>query len=114
MGRTASERRASELGSTRGRWTEEEAHEVLAAWEASGESLTAFGRRVGIVPQRLFWWRKRLAGAAQSFVPVDVTGSGRAAVVVTERGARIEVSAVDSASAEWVTTVVNALGGRRR
>jgi hypothetical protein len=31
----------------RGRWTEEEAREALAAWEASGESLTAFGRRVG-------------------------------------------------------------------
>jgi hypothetical protein len=86
----------------------------LGAGEASGESLTAFGRRVGIMPQRLFWWRKRLAGAAQSFVPVEVTGGGRAAVVVTERGARIEVSAVDSASAEWVATVVKALGGRRR
>ena len=52
MGRTAAERRATELGASR-RWTEEEAREALAALEASGESVNAFGRRLGIVPQRL-------------------------------------------------------------
>jgi len=113
MGRTAAERRAAELGASR-KWTEEDAREALAALKASGESVNAFGRRIGIVPQRLLWWRSRLGRATPSFLPVEVTGSGPAVVLTTRRGTRIEVSSADAASAEWVATVVRALGERRR
>jgi transposase-like protein len=113
MGRTAAERRARELGASR-KWTEEDAREALAALKASGESVNAFGRRVGIVPQRLLWWRSRLGRVMPSFVPVEVTGGGPAVVLTTPRGTRIEVSSADAASAEWVATVVRALGERRR
>jgi hypothetical protein len=38
MGRNGSERRVAELGARGRKWTEREAGEALAAWEASGES----------------------------------------------------------------------------
>ena len=113
MGRTAAERRVAELGGSR-RWTEEEAREALAALEASGESVNAFGRRLGIVPQRLLWWRSRLGRVAPSFVPVEVIGASPAVVVVTEDGTRVEVSTADAVSAEWLATILRSLRGRSR
>ena len=75
-----------ELGASR-RWTEEEARDALAALEASGESVNAFGRRLGIVPQRLLWWRSRLGRVTPSFVPVEVTlGSQSLSHVVVVSG----------------------------
>jgi transposase-like protein len=112
MGRTTAERRAAGLGASR-KWTEEDAREVLAAQEASGESVNAFGRRLGIVPQRLLWWRSRLRRATPSFVPVEVTGTSPAVVVVAEDGTRVEVSTADAASAEWVATMLRSLRGGR-
>jgi hypothetical protein len=113
----ATERRVTELGSRRQKWTEEEAREVLGAWEASGEGLTAFGRRLGVVPQRLSWWRDRIARAKsaprESWVPIEVRGLGSAAIVVVEGSTRIEVSSADAASAEWVGLLVQALRGSR-
>jgi transposase-like protein len=90
---------------------------ALAALEASGESVNAFGRRLGIVPQRLLWWRIRLRRSTPSFVPVEVTGTspgGPAVVVVAEDGTRVEVSTADAASAEWVATILRSLRGRSR
>jgi transposase-like protein len=113
MARRTAERRARLLGEKE-RWTEQDAREALAAWEASGESIAAFARGVGIVPQRLLWWRSRLGRPARDFVPVEVTGLGPAAVMTTKGGTRIEVAAVDAASAQWVTTVVRAMGERGR
>jgi hypothetical protein len=106
MGREATERRVSELMASGSKWTEGDARAVLGAWEASGESGPAFGRRFGIVPQRLWWWRSRLSGTASGFVPVEVRGTDAAVVVTTERGIRIEVAAADAASAEWVAMLV--------
>jgi transposase-like protein len=115
MGRTAAERRAAELGASR-KWTEEDAREALSALEASGESVNAFGRRLGIVPQRLLWWRSRLGRgrATPSFVPVEVTGTSPAVVVVAEDGTRVEVGTADAASAEWVATMLRSLRRRSR
>ena len=74
---------------------------ALGAWEASGESVNAFGRRLGIVPQRLLWWRSRLGRVTPSFVPVEVTGMSPAVVVVAGDGTRVEeMSTADPASAE--------------
>jgi transposase-like protein len=113
MGRTTAERRAAELGASR-RWTEEDAREVLAAQESSGESVNAFGRRLGIVPQRLLWWRSRLERVTPSFVPVEVTGTSPAVVVVAGDGTRVEVSTADAVPAEWVATMLRTLLGRSR
>lgn len=107
------ERRVAELMASGCRWKEEDAREVLSAWEASGESGPAFGARQGIVPQRLFWWRSRLSSIS-SFAPVEVSGSSAAVVVTTESGMRIEVTRTDEASAEWVGTMLATLGSGRR
>lgn len=44
------------------RWTEAEARELLAALEQSGRSITAFAAARGLDPQRLYYWRRRVAG----------------------------------------------------
>ena len=113
MGLTAAERRMGELGALR-KWTEGDAREALSVLEASGESVNAFGRRLGIVPQRLLWWRSRLGRVTPSFVPVEVTGMSPAVVVVAGDGTRVEMSTADPASAEWVATVLRSLRGRGR
>jgi hypothetical protein len=109
MGQGSSERRIAELIGDGRKWTEAEARYVLAAWEASGESGPAFGRRFGIVPQRLWWWRSRLSSTTSSFVPVEVTKAEAAIVVTIERGLRIEVAVADAGSAEWVAMLVERL-----
>ena len=50
-----------------GQWTEVEARGVVAAWRKSGRSTIDFARERGIVPQRIYWWRKRIA---------DIDGNG--------------------------------------
>jgi hypothetical protein len=109
MGQGSSERRIAELIADGTKWTEREARAVLSAWEASGESGAAFGRRFGIVPQRLWWWRSRLSSTTSGFVPVEVTRTEAAIVVTSERGLRIEVAMADAASAEWVATLIERL-----
>lgn len=44
-----------------GQWTEIEARGVIAAWRKSGQSTRDFAQARGIVPQRIYWWRKRLS-----------------------------------------------------
>lgn len=105
-----------------GRWTAEQARSVLEAWEQSGESGAAYARAIGVVAQRLFWWRRRLAeggarvtvNARSMLVPVTVRGAvvaDSAAVVVTTRGgARIEVHEIDATTAAWVAAVLEGEG----
>ena len=52
------------LYSTRRRWTDTEAHAVLAALDASGLSVSAFAMREGLDVQRLYFWRRRVEGSA--------------------------------------------------
>ena len=68
---------------------------------------------MGVVPQRLFWWRRRLRRAALTspmFVPVVATAasarSTAALAITTASGARIEVYEVDAATAAWVASVL--------
>jgi transposase-like protein len=44
------------------RWTEGEAREVLASLERSGETVAAFAAERGLDAQRLYYWRRRVAG----------------------------------------------------
>jgi hypothetical protein len=54
------------------RWRAADARAALAAASASGLSLREFARREGIHPQRLYWWRGRLAGDARMAVPTFI------------------------------------------
>ena len=47
-----------------GRWSEVEARGVLEAWRRSGLPLQRFAAQRGFVPQRLRWWKYKLARAA--------------------------------------------------
>ncbi len=63
-----------------GQWTEVEARGVLEAWKRSGVGLERFARSRGLVPQRLYWWKKKLGlgvdgGRALALLPVRVAES---------------------------------------
>jgi transposase-like protein len=101
---------------------------VLDAWRASGESVTGFAQRHGLVPQRLCWWRQRLDEAAPTkeeaavvqsqdetpaFVPVEVRAAepiADLAVVVVGADLRVEVRGLDATSAAWVETITKKRG----
>ena len=51
-----------------GQWSEVEARGVLEAWKKSGKSLEHYARGRGLVPQRLYWWKKKL-GFGESRAP---------------------------------------------
>lgn len=107
------------------RWTTEHAQRVVGAWERSGKSGAAFARSIGVVAQRLFWWRRRLeklgvrGSARAALVPVVVRGTpvsvgsppSPPVVVTMAWGARIEVHDIEAATAAWVVAV---LGGGER
>jgi transposase-like protein len=42
-------------------WSDAEAKRVVAAWQSSGESRAAFGRRYGIHVHRLYFWIAKFA-----------------------------------------------------
>jgi transposase-like protein len=107
-------KRAS-AASPRRHWTEADARRVLAEWERSGDSLEAFARSRGLVPQRLAWWRKRLRAArpqtttALTFIPAAVIGAAiahPAAVIRLPNGMVIELEGV---SPTWVAALAREL-----
>ena len=81
-----------------GQWTEIEARGVLDAWKKSGMCLEAYARARGIVPQRLHWWRKKLAMAApaakakeRALMPVRVVERPAETTAETRRGEPVTV-----------------------
>ena len=104
-------------------WSPQQARLVLDQWARSGETVTAFARRHGLVPQRLWWWLKRLgpsqpaqpeAPAAQ-WVPVTVRTAAAptaAATVHLGSGLQVHLSTLDALSAAWVAHLAQALGAR--
>lgn len=63
-----------------GQWTEVEARSVLQAWKKSGLGLERFARSRGLVPQRLYWWKRKLGfdsaadrSQAMTLLPVRVS-----------------------------------------
>jgi hypothetical protein len=107
------------------RWSADDAREILDEWATSGESLHAFAKGRGLLPQRLWWWQKRLAGTrgrvsdraaiatAPAFLPVTVRSVEAEPIlarVETADGLRVELRVLDSASAAWVASLVKALG----
>jgi len=74
MGRVASTKtaRARQMG------------RVLARWERSGLTLTEFGRRQGIAPSTLTWWRQVFRRAGERAQGAAASAPPRNAVVFTE------------------------------
>ncbi len=72
--------------------------QLVRAWQATGESQTAFARRHGVHP-RTFWGWCRAGARAPAFVPVRLVEAAPTAVTVTivwPTGARVEVQGADS------------------
>lgn len=112
-------------------WTEQLARVVLQKQRDSGDGVTAFARRIGISPQRLFWWRARLAAHGVSseqparacdvarLVPVVVRHneaveavSATSLVVRIGEHVRVDVHHPDAASAAWVALLAaGCMGG---
>lgn len=102
----------------RTQWTEADARRVLAQWQRSGDTLEAFARSRGLVPQRLAWWKKRLrisplkASTALTLVPATVIGdapegsAGTAAMIRLPHGIVIEL---EGASPAWVAALAREL-----
>jgi transposase-like protein len=99
------------------RWTAEVAQQVLAAHEASGESLARFARRQGVPVQRLHWWRRRLSDwerpAEAALVPAIIEGADRAAVKLQVGAVTVEVGEAGAVPASWLAELVRALGAAR-
>ncbi len=80
------------------RWTPAEAQGVLSEWKRSGLPLARFARQRGYGPQRLQWWKGKLAVSAGTerarmprFVPVELSAPMPA--VASERTPRwIEIA----------------------
>ncbi|RYG87903.1 hypothetical protein EON77_01445 [bacterium] len=80
-----------EIPMAHGKWSEVEARGVLEAWRRSGLPLERFARQRGFVPQRLHWWKRKLAAAEKSralgpapeLLPVRVTSEPRRGEPVT-------------------------------
>lgn len=77
-------------------WTESQARQVLARADKHGQSVAKLARELGVSPQRIYWWRKRLqksSPAPTGFVEVTVAPprSHQAFTVHTAAGRRIEV-----------------------
>ena len=111
----------------RGRWSTSTARAVLAAQQASGETLNGFARHHGLHPQRLFWWRKRLeewsseGSEAALLVPVVAralpataagaparTAPGGDAAQVTLRLGQVLIEVADASAVQpgWLAALV--------
>lgn len=97
-------------------WDAALAREVLADFEASGMSLTAFARSMGVSLQRLSWWRKRLeresAAPRIAFVPAAITHQPSRLVVRLPGGIEIETMDPAAVPPQWVAELARSLAGR--
>ncbi len=66
-------------------WRREDAHVVVAAWHASGDTLAEFAREWSLNPTRVSRWAAQLDGSKEdaeiSFVPVRIAEAAAAAAL---------------------------------
>lgn len=115
--------RAGSKGSTfrtlisKRRWSEAEGRRVVEAWQASGLSVAAFARKVGLPAWRVRSWRRRLGNPepAPRFLPVRLVGQdrerGHEGNVALEINTRGGLRLVVPIAAEAVCGLVLALEG---
>jgi len=71
-------------------WREADARVIVAAWQDSGKTLSAFAQQHGVDPRRMARWRSRLrraVPAAVRFHPVQVAAESAA----RQNGPTIEI-----------------------
>ncbi len=97
------------------RWTEAEAREVVADLRSSGLTVEQFARRRGLDPQRLYRWRRRLAGDAARpptsssraiFLPASVPLPVAPPVMLRVGEAVLEIADTDAVPAAWLADFV--------
>jgi hypothetical protein len=97
-------------------WTQTDAERVLDEWQRSGNTLEAFARARGLVPQRIAWWRKRLGVAhstkttALTLVPATVISAEPMAVLRFPGDVVLELSSV---SPSWIASLARELARRQ-
>jgi hypothetical protein len=117
---------AEELNELRERrWSAADARRVLKMCRGSGLSVSAFGARHGLAPQRLGWWKKRLAewrqhekaptaaAAPMTLVPAVVVG-GASPVAIRVNDVMFEVTDPAAVDPTWLGAVLSALASRPR
>jgi hypothetical protein len=96
----------------RTQWTRTDAERVLDEWQRSGDTLEAFARARGLVPQRIAWWRKRLGvprstkTTALTLVPATVISTDPVAVLRLPGDVVVELS---SMSPSWIDSLAREL-----
>lgn len=109
-------------------WRTEDAKKVLSEWRASGLSIGAFSRKLGLKRRRLDWWLRRLGDWSEEaapavsalklvpLVPSEVVASParmRGAVAMRLPGG-IELEFEDGQlSPEWVAALVHEVARTR-
>lgn len=79
------------------KWTEVEARAVLRAWRDSGLSARQFGLQRGLVPERLYAWRKKLGDDLEQAVELvevrvlDAPARGEPVLVMLRSGHMLKV-----------------------
>lgn len=111
---------ADERGRAWRQWSEAEARAALAELARSAESTVSFARRKGVSPQRLQYWKKRLASSPlpSSTTPAFVALSlptvpiGRPEIEI--RLGEVVVVVREGVDIELVARLVDALSRRTR
>ena len=88
--------------------------------QRSGQSVAAFAREHGVTPQRLYWWRNRLAGGATrrpsgeppvELVPVQIaedTQTMTEAVIVVRLPGGVVLEVPPTVSPHWAAALARA------
>lgn len=102
----------------RPRWTDQDARAALAALERSGKSVRVFAEEHGLDPQRLYAWRRRVAGGdgntfreliVRPSAPASSLEDGRSFEIRLPSGIVISVpAAFDAATLERLLAVLQA------
>ena len=95
-----------------GRWSAEEAREVLVAAERSGLSVQRFAAQQGLVAGRLYHWKRKL-GELESMRFVEGATPTMQSCVEVVLPAGVVLRVPESASIEFVRRLVAALARER-
>lgn len=97
------------------RWSVREARAALADLDASGLSIAAFAKREGLVPERLYNWRRRLAETVApkaDFVEVRAKASGPSGHVEVVFPSGVMLRVAETIDPAVLGRLVSALGSR--